>query len=202
MIRFGDRRRKVAESKRVAFTVPLDPSTKVVDWEAAKATELMPEALLKDAPVAASYLPLPAGAMELKVFTRWAKNFDRWLARTQRLEIAPKAMRPNRRPSAPSGAACQWSWWLLSGVLGEAGAGAGGVAAGVGPGGTTPGTAGRAGAGGPNIALISSALGVTSIMAGTPRSRSGAAGACGMRIRAPIAPSRTRSTRIRASTRR
>lgn len=90
VIRFGDRRRKVAESKRVAFTVPLDPSTKVVDWEAAKATELMPEALLKDAPVAASYLPLPAGAMELKVFTRWAKNFDRWLARTQRLEIAPK----------------------------------------------------------------------------------------------------------------
>ena len=24
--------------------------------------------------------------MQLKTFTRWAKNFDRWLARTQRFE--------------------------------------------------------------------------------------------------------------------
>ena len=29
--------------------------------------------------------------MEVKTFTRWAKGFDRWLARTQRLVVPSKA---------------------------------------------------------------------------------------------------------------
>jgi hypothetical protein len=40
--------------------------------------------------VAAPYLPLPAAAMQLKMFTRWAKHFDRWLARTQRFDVTAK----------------------------------------------------------------------------------------------------------------
>jgi hypothetical protein len=32
--------------------------------------------------------------MELKTFTRWAKNFDRWLARTQRVELSTKQEPP------------------------------------------------------------------------------------------------------------
>src|ERR1051326_4459704 len=31
-------------------------------------------------------VPLPSAAMTLKGFTRWAKYFDRWLARTQKVE--------------------------------------------------------------------------------------------------------------------
>ena len=89
-IHFGDKRRRVDETRKVAFLVPLEPTTKVVDWENAKPTGLTSDQLLKDPPVRTSYLPLPASAMELKTFTRWAKNFDRWLARTQKLEVAPK----------------------------------------------------------------------------------------------------------------
>ena len=91
-IHFGDKRRRVDETRRVAFLLPLDAATKTVDWESAKPTALMPDQLVKDPPVraTATYQPLPAGSMELKAFTRWAKNFDRWLARTQRLEVAPK----------------------------------------------------------------------------------------------------------------
>jgi len=89
-IHFGDKRRRVDETRRVAFLLPLDATTKAVDWESARAVSISPDQLLKDAPARASYQPLPAGSMELKAFTRWAKAFDRWLARTQRLEVAPK----------------------------------------------------------------------------------------------------------------
>jgi hypothetical protein len=90
-INFGDKRRKLDETRTVAFMVPLEPGTRTVDWDKATAVT---EALLEKEPVKANYLPLPAGAMDLKAFSRWAKAFDRWLARTQKLEVTP-------RPDAP-----------------------------------------------------------------------------------------------------
>ncbi len=89
-IQFGDRKRRLEEKRRVAFIAPLDPSARTVDWDQAQPTTVMPDVLLKDAPAEASYLPLPAGAMQLQKFTRWAKSFDRWLARTQRAEFTTK----------------------------------------------------------------------------------------------------------------
>ena len=89
-IHFGDKRRRVDETRRVAFLLALEAATKAIDWDSAKPVAISPDQLLKDPPVRAGYQPLPAGSMELKSFTRWAKHFDRWLARTQRLEVAPK----------------------------------------------------------------------------------------------------------------
>jgi len=90
------------EKRRVAFRVPLDADSKTIEWELAEPIDLLPEQLMTDAPVQAAYLPLPAGAMDTKVFTRWAKKFDRWLARTQRLDIGaspegePQSLAPKR----------------------------------------------------------------------------------------------------------
>lgn len=95
MIRFGNRKRKIDEARRVTVVVKLDPSTKTVDWESAAIVETTPDQLLKEPPTPGHYLPLPAGAMDTKVFTRWAKTFDRWLARTQRLDVAPQADMPD-----------------------------------------------------------------------------------------------------------
>ena len=86
-VHFRDRKRKVDDLRPVAFLVPLGPGVRTVDWEGAQPCAVTPAQLLKEAPVDAPYLPLPPGAMQLKTFTRWAKNFDRWLARTQRLEV-------------------------------------------------------------------------------------------------------------------
>lgn len=90
-IHFSDKKRKLDETKTVAFVVPLEVSTRTLDWEAARPVT---EALLKDEPRRANYQPLPAGAMDTKVFARWAKGFDRWLARTQRLDVAPRPETP------------------------------------------------------------------------------------------------------------
>ena len=72
-----------------------------MDWEQAQPTPLMPDALLKDAPVTASYLPLPENAMQVPKFTRSAKNFDRWLARTQRAEFTTKQDPPETLSLGP-----------------------------------------------------------------------------------------------------
>ena len=104
-VQFRDRKRKIDEVRQVAFTVPLAAGVRTVDWEGAQPTDVTPGQLLKQAPVDAPYLPLPPGAMQLKTFTRWAKNFDRWLARTQRFEppatSATGAVSPNA--AAPAG---------------------------------------------------------------------------------------------------
>jgi hypothetical protein len=74
-----------------------------VDWEGALPTDVTPAQLLKEAPVNGPYLPLPPGAMQLKTFTRWAKNFDRWLARTQRFEPPASGAATAPNTTAPTG---------------------------------------------------------------------------------------------------
>lgn len=94
MIRFGNKKRKIDEARRVAVIVRLEPTIKTLDWESATPAEVHPDHLLKEPPTPGNYLPLPAGAMDPKVFTRWARSFDRWLARTQRLDVTPQADMP------------------------------------------------------------------------------------------------------------
>ena len=94
-VQFRDRKRKVDQPRFVAFTVPLTPSTRTVDWEGAQPCAAKPGDLLQAAPVAAAgYESLPPAAMKLTSFTRWAKNFDRWLARTQRLDLTTTKSEP------------------------------------------------------------------------------------------------------------
>lgn len=94
-IQFADKRRGVDEVRQVTFLLALDPAGKTtIDWEQAKPTEITQAQLLTAPAVAADYLPLPTGAMQTKVFTRWAKQFDRWLARTQRVMLQSKTDPP------------------------------------------------------------------------------------------------------------
>lgn len=90
-IQFADKRRGVDEVRKVAVLLPLDPAAKTIDWDLAKPTAVTQEQLLAAPPVPAEFLPLPPGAMQTKVFARWAKQFDRWLARTQRVMLQSKA---------------------------------------------------------------------------------------------------------------
>jgi hypothetical protein len=86
-IQFADRKRGVDETRRVAFLAPIPAVLKTLDWEQATPTDVQPEHLLPEAPGAATYRPLAGSAMQLNTFKRWARAFDRWLARTQRLEL-------------------------------------------------------------------------------------------------------------------
>lgn len=101
-VQFRDRKRKVDQPRFVAFLVPLAPGTRTVDWEGAEPSAIKPAQLLENAPVDAPFLPLPPAAMRLPSFTRWAKNFDRWLARTQRLDLTTKSDPPEQVSLSPT----------------------------------------------------------------------------------------------------
>lgn len=104
VVHFADRRRKVDETRRAAFVVPIETGMRSVDWDRAVPVDAMPEDLLSGPPVAAPYQTLPSGAMKVPTFTRWAKSFDRWVTRTQRLTLPgdaadggePVQLRPKR----------------------------------------------------------------------------------------------------------
>jgi hypothetical protein len=93
-IQFADRRRGFEETRRVAFLAPISPTGRTLDWDAAKPTDVMPDQLLDHPPADALYLPLSAAAMQTVTFTRWARAFDRWIARTQRVELLTKQEPP------------------------------------------------------------------------------------------------------------
>lgn len=85
----------------MAFLVGLPENVRKIDWDTAQLCEVTPAQLLKEMPVAATFLPLPAAAMQVPVFSRWAKNFDRWLARTQRLDTTTAQEPPEAVSLAP-----------------------------------------------------------------------------------------------------
>ncbi|NQW05128.1 MAG: DUF87 domain-containing protein [Acidobacteria bacterium] len=86
-VTFADAKRGVDESRLVAVTVPIDPSTVVIDWDTGAPTDLRPEDLLAEAPETGSFGPLPAQAQQARAFVKWARDFDRWAGRTQRLTL-------------------------------------------------------------------------------------------------------------------
>ena len=101
-VQFRDRKRKVDQPRFVAFLVSLPAGARTVDWDSAQPTDIKPTQLLKEAPVNAEFEALPPGAMKLPSFTRWAKNFDRWLARTQKLDATTKSDPPEAVSLSPT----------------------------------------------------------------------------------------------------
>lgn len=93
-IQFADKRRGVDEERKVQFLLPLDPAAKTIEWDQARPTDITQEQLLQAPPQPGTYLPLPPAAMKTIVFTRWAKQFDRWLARTQKVTLMSKTDPP------------------------------------------------------------------------------------------------------------
>ena len=100
-VHFRDRKRKIDEIRPVAFLVAVPENLRKIDWDSAQPCAVTPAQLLKEMPVAAPFLPLPAPAMQVAAFSRWAKNFDRWLARTQRLETTTTQEPPEAISLAP-----------------------------------------------------------------------------------------------------
>ena len=97
-IQFADRRRRIDETRQVAVTVPLEGNPRAIDWDTAQLIDVRRDQLRSDAPAKGNYLPLPPNAMNPKVFARWAKSFDRWLARTQRLDVPVRPEQPDDPP--------------------------------------------------------------------------------------------------------
>ena len=84
---FGDSKVAVDEARRVSVIVPLDANARAVDWDRAVPADAAPQDLSAEPPVEAGYAPLPSFATNTAKFAKLARDFDRWLGRTQRLEL-------------------------------------------------------------------------------------------------------------------
>jgi hypothetical protein len=86
-VAFSDAKRRIDEIKAIAVVVPLAPDAVVVDWDAGAPTDRLPQQLATDPPDAGTFAALPAQAQQVKMFAKWAKDLDRWVGRTQRLQL-------------------------------------------------------------------------------------------------------------------
>jgi hypothetical protein len=84
---FADARRGIDERRAVTVALALENAVAVVDWDQASACEVVPADLVTDPSHTGSFAPVPAQALQAKSFAKWSKDFDRWLSRTQRLEL-------------------------------------------------------------------------------------------------------------------
>lgn len=99
---FGDSKFALDEARRVNVIVPLEAGTRVVDWDRAQPIDATPQDLLDQPPVEAPYAPLPSFATSAQKFAKLARDFDRWLGRTQRLELFRHAgLKMTSRPGEP-----------------------------------------------------------------------------------------------------
>lgn len=98
-LHFGDSKVAVDEARRVSVIVPLEQGARSLDWDLAAPLAAAPHDLLDTPPSAAGYAPLPAFATSVAKFAKLARDFDRWLGRTQRLELFRHAgLRMTSRP--------------------------------------------------------------------------------------------------------
>ena len=97
---------------------------RTVDWDSAQPTDRHAGATAARRAAPRRLPAAAAGAMDVKTFTRWAKAFDRWLARTQRLDVPVRARAADDRRSVRSAAASQLSSLRLSGSSADGGSAA------------------------------------------------------------------------------
>ncbi len=96
---FADAKRGVEVHRIVTAGVPLTSDLVLVDWEQSSPMDVPLADLAGAPPVDATHAPLPAAASQAKSFARWSKEFDRWLSRSQRLNLWRHP--PTRLVSAP-----------------------------------------------------------------------------------------------------
>jgi hypothetical protein len=84
---FADAKRGISTRRLVTVALPLESAAIVIDWDQAQPSEVPPGDLLREPPVDGRFAAVPAQALQVSSMAKWSKDFDRWLSRTQRLDL-------------------------------------------------------------------------------------------------------------------
>jgi hypothetical protein len=84
---FVDAKRGVDERRSVQVVLPLTTPAVVVDWAEATPSDVSPRALVTDAGGAGGFAAVPASLLTPKALAKWTADLDRWLARSQKLDL-------------------------------------------------------------------------------------------------------------------
>jgi hypothetical protein len=84
---FGDSKLGVDEVRDVLYAVPMGAGPIAVDWSKATRLEGSAADLRESAPAGATFAQVPAAGLQAKSYGAWEKDFSRWLAQSERLEL-------------------------------------------------------------------------------------------------------------------
>ncbi len=86
-ISYSDAKLGLDESKTVAAVTPITDGAVAVDWEHAELADFTVDYLLKVPPTGATFADVPAPAAKPKNYATWEKDFARWVAQSQSIEL-------------------------------------------------------------------------------------------------------------------
>ncbi len=86
-ISYSDAKLGLDESRTVAAVTPITEGAVAVDWEHAELADFTVDYLLKVPPTGATFADVPAPAAKPKNYATWEKDFARWVAQSQSIEL-------------------------------------------------------------------------------------------------------------------
>ena len=86
-VSYSDARLGVDDTRMVTVVTPITDGAVAVDWDRAEIADFTVDYLLKAPPVGATFADLPAAAAKAKNYAAWEKDFSRWLAQSQSIEL-------------------------------------------------------------------------------------------------------------------
>jgi hypothetical protein len=86
-IAYSDSKMGLDDTRDVTFVTPITDAPVAVNWDQAEPAEFSVNDLSKTAPEGASFSALPSAASKAKNYSGWQKDFARWAAQSQSLEL-------------------------------------------------------------------------------------------------------------------
>jgi hypothetical protein len=89
-VHYTDTRRNIDTVQDLQVTVPFGDGAVAIDWDRAEPHDSTPDDLTSTPPVLpgpVTYGPLPPAGRDPKSYTAWAKDFEQWIVRAERLTV-------------------------------------------------------------------------------------------------------------------
>jgi hypothetical protein len=86
-ISYSDSKLGLDETRAVTVITPIADAAVPVNWDQAEPADFNVNDLSKTAPAGATFAPLPSAATKPKNYSTWQKDFARWAAQTQSIEL-------------------------------------------------------------------------------------------------------------------
>ncbi|MEZ5283618.1 MAG: hypothetical protein R2712_02180 [Vicinamibacterales bacterium] len=86
-ISYADRKLGIDDTRTVALVTPIDNGPVAVDWERAEPSDVDVDDLLTRAPGDVRWMPVPPAAAAPRNYKTWEREFARWAAQSQAIEV-------------------------------------------------------------------------------------------------------------------
>ncbi|HTM32762.1 MAG TPA: hypothetical protein VL263_15730 [Vicinamibacterales bacterium] len=90
-ITYSDTKLGIDETRTVTLVTPINDSAVAVDWDHAEPADFQVDDLATRPPAGTGFSPLPAAATRPRSYATWEKDFARWSAQSQSIEVLRSA---------------------------------------------------------------------------------------------------------------